>query len=641
MIESHDNTFHDTDHSHEIDARVALLKEIPFFQFLETIKLTEIVRNLLAKTFPPSTKILTQNKPVEGIYFLQKGEVQVFVSNEETEQVELITHGYKGECFGEMSTLRGELNASATVLTTQECRFLYIDRNDFLQLVNEFNLWPQFVNVLASRLEQTNHRMTEVMKHLKQGMVQVDHNALITGKFSMGFVRLIGCEVNEIHGRSFPDMIFADSPEARKKWQENFSLTITSTPDQAALILNLLPNECIFKNPKTEKRILKITYDLCIYHKQVVGVDIGLEDVTRVRELDLKSRELEKEKNVIKEIYTKPETFRMLLRLLTIIQTDLDAAKKAIANNTVPKEKLRNWLGNLHSLKGTSYFIKLDEMGVASHQLENIFTRINNGEEPVINFYTEFLLKKTDLETQISYVDHILSGMSEETRKRLTAELVFSNDEAEALENLLKKSPQAMDLLLKAKMVSSQKLVEGWKDELERISQNLSKKIIFRTIGEPVSIPGRLFNILKVPMVHLLRNCAEHGIESIKERKKVGKPSVGLISFQAEKTAKQYNLYIQDNGKGISKNDIIAKAKEMIKRSSDLEPRIVRLLEEDRLLAILFLPGFSTTDKITDLSGRGVGLDVVQRAASEAGGKIVMKTVPGKGTKFTLSFPIT
>jgi len=639
MTNSTSSYFQEQSGSSEIDARVALLKEISFFKQLDTTKLTEIVKHLLAKSFPPGIQVLTQDQPVDGVYFLQSGEIQVLVSNEQTGQEELITHGYKGECFGEMSTLRGEMKASATILTTMSSRFLYIARDDFVQLVKEFNLWPQFVNVLASRLEQTNHRMTEVMKHLKQGMVQVDTKGIITGKFSMGFVRLIGGEASEIHGNSFLKLVFSDCDNANKKWKDNFSLAIMSNPQQAELILNLLPTECTFQHPVNGERIFKISYDLCTYQKKVIGMDIGLEDVTRVRELAQKSEELEKEKSIIKEIYTKPETFRTLLMLLEDINRDLQLANEAVSSQNLSKEDTRIWFGHMHSLKGTSHFLRLDELGSAAHQMENVYTRFNEGNQDYNELRNFFEEGTSNLNKQIEYINDILLGMSEQTRKRLTAELVMSKEETENLEKVLDKNSPAMEILLKAKKIPSHKLVEGWKEELERICQNLSKKIIFRVMGESIPLPGNIYDTMKAPLIHLLRNCAEHGIETIEERKRSGKPSVGLITFSADLSDDLYSIHIQDNGRGISRDEILRKAKQVSQNDPSLGQTIEQLIRENRLLAILYLPGFSTSEKITELSGRGVGLDVVQRSTVEANGSISMKTIPGKGTKFTLCFP--
>jgi CRP-like cAMP-binding protein/signal transduction histidine kinase len=623
----------------ELQSRISLLQEISFFKGLNASQLAVIAQHLQAKTVTPGHRVLNQDQPVDGVYFLQAGEVQILVSNEQTGQEELITNGCQGECFGEMSTLRGDIPASATVVSADECRFLYIARDDFVRYVNQFNLWPLFVNILASRLEQTNHRMTEVMKHLKQGMVQVDTKGLITGKFSMGFVRLIGGEINKLHGESFPGLVFADCQDANRKWTDNFSLAIMSIPEQAELILNLLPAECRFNHPEKGQRIFSISYDLCIYQKQVIGMDIGLEDVTRVRELARKSEELEKEKSIVGEIYTKPETFRTLLGLINEIEVNLGIAETDMATGKIKKEDARIWLGNLHSLKGTSHFLKLTELGQAAHRLENLFSQNLDSEKVEEKSLLELKAGKQELIDQIDYVNTLLVNMGEETRKRMTADLVMSKAETEALENVLEKDGRAYRMLQKARKIPSQKLVEGWKDELERISQRLSKKIIFRVIGESIPIPGTVFNALKIPLVHLLRNCAEHGIESIADRKRGGKPSIGLITFQAELAEDCYYLHIQDNGRGISKDLVYSKALQVAKHNETLRPRIKALLNENRPLAILFLPGFSTSEKITELSGRGVGLDVVQRAASEVEGTISMKSIPGKGTKFTLTFP--
>ena len=279
-----------TSYSSEIEARISLLQEISFFKDLSYEELAHVSNHLEAKGFSAGQRVLNEDQPVDGVYFLKSGEVQILVSNEQTGQEELITLGYEGECFGEMSTLREDIPASASVVCADNCQFLFIGKNDFLRYVNEYNLWPHFVKVLASRLEQTNHRMTEVMRHLKQGMVQVDINGLITGKFSMGFVRLTGSEMNKLHGASFKNLVFANCHDSIRKWTNNFSLAIMSNPEQAELILNLLPSECVFHHPQKGLRIFRITYDLCTYQKKVIGMDIGLEDMTRIRELAQKVR---------------------------------------------------------------------------------------------------------------------------------------------------------------------------------------------------------------------------------------------------------------------------------------------------------------------------------------------------------------
>lgn len=625
--------------SKELRARVSLLRDISFFKDLSDENLFTLAQSLRAKTFSAGDQILVQDQAVDGVYFLQSGEVQILVSNEQTGQEELITYGYKGECFGEMSTLREDIPASATVVSAGNCRFLFIKRSDFLHYVNQFNLWPLFVNILASRLEQTNHRMTEVMKHLKQGMVQVDTQGHITGKFSMGFVRLIGGKMERLHGQSFPTLVFSDCPEAQKKWTDNFSLAIMSNPQQAELILDLLPNECTFQHPEKGERILTVSYDLCVYHKQVVGMDIGLEDVTRVRELARKSEELEKEKEIIGEIYTKPETFRTLLSLISQVKGDLAEAEKEIAARSIKKEACRQWLGNMHSLKGTSHFLKLSELGDAAHFIENALSEMSSADTLTEKTIEDYHQGRTALNQQLGYVDMLLDNMGEETKKRMTADIIMSREETEELERSLEKGSKALEIVQRATKVSSHKLVEGWKEDLERISARISKKILFRIIGEPVPIPGNVFNELKIPLVHILRNCAEHGIETAEERKAAGKPSVGLITFKAELTEQEYLLHIQDNGRGIFKDRVIEKARMVARHSEDLKPKIEELLDENRILAILFLPGFSTSEKVTELSGRGVGLDVVQKAVAKVHGMVTMKSIPKKGTKFTLSFP--
>jgi len=623
----------------EFSERLNLVQEIPVFEKLSKNQLLDFIRAMTPISYRSGKKLLIEGEAVGGVYFIKEGEVQILVTNSQSGKEELITHGYAGECFGEMSTLRTNENASATVLTASDTTVLFIHRKDFIHLVNRYNLWPIFTEVMADRLEKSNHRMTEIMKHVKQGMVEVDRHGKITSKFSMGFVQLVGCKVNEIHKQSLSKMLFKDCKKSKQLWRDNLEEVFSTSLSQISLSLGLLPTECQYYHPQKGLRIYQLSYDICIYQGEANGLDIGIEDVTFIREMGLKNKEWENEKRIVQEIYTNSETFRSLLGLIGEVNMNLKELRQQILSKQVSQDDLRYWLGNIHSLKGTSRFLQLDDIGDAAHKMENIVIDIRSDHQNPALYYDKYIDQANTLENKTIYVNSIMEKMSDETRRRLTAELILTKQEVISLQRELKGNKAASGILMNAQRISSNKLVEGWDLELKRICAATSKHIQFKIIGEHVSIPGNIHFGLKLSILHLLRNCAAHGIEPYQERNILKKRQTGLISFQVQLIDNYYVITIQDDGAGVNKKMIVDTAKKIAQKDFELKTKIEYLLQREKVMSILFLPGFSTSKIVSDLSGRGVGLDVVQRAIKKINGNIMVQTVVNAGTKFIIKIP--
>ena len=164
----------------------------------------------------------------------------------------------------------------------------------------------------------------------------------------------------------------------------------------------------------------------------------------------------------------------------------------------------------------------------------------------------------------------------------------------------------------------------------------VSGKIVrFETCGETTEVDTTVIERLIDPLTHILRNAVDHGLEPTAVRLGAGKPAEGIVRLSAEHRSGRVLIEISDDGAGINRPKVlqIAKAKGLV--PDDAQPAASDI---DRLL---FLPGFSTAEQVTDLSGRGVGMDVVRSAIQKLGGRINIQSVPGKGTTFSISLPLT
>ena len=153
--------------------------------------------------------------------------------------------------------------------------------------------------------------------------------------------------------------------------------------------------------------------------------------------------------------------------------------------------------------------------------------------------------------------------------------------------------------------------------------------------GEETELDRNIVEKLGDPLVHMIRNSVDHAIEAPAERIAQGKPALGTIRLSAAHQRGGIVIRIADDGKGMDRDRILAKALErgLVKPDTDLS--------ESEIFSLIFLPGFSTAEKVTDLSGRGVGMDVVRRNIENLRGKIEIQSAPGKGTTFTILLPLT
>jgi two-component system chemotaxis sensor kinase CheA len=167
------------------------------------------------------------------------------------------------------------------------------------------------------------------------------------------------------------------------------------------------------------------------------------------------------------------------------------------------------------------------------------------------------------------------------------------------------------------------------------LSSKAGKKIQLVLSGEETELDKTVIEAIGDPLTHLVRNSADHGLESPEERLDNNKPELGTIRLHAFHEGGNICITVEDDGRGLNRDKILAKAiKQGLIGENDK-------LTDDQIWPLIFKPGFSTAEKVTDVSGRGVGMDVVKRNIEGLGGTVTIKTALGKGTTFTLRLPLT
>ena len=196
---------------------------------------------------------------------------------------------------------------------------------------------------------------------------------------------------------------------------------------------------------------------------------------------------------------------------------------------------------------------------------------------------------------------------------------------------------ELQDIVMKMRMLPVETVFSKFKRLVRDLAKKLNKKIILKLTGEETELDKTIIETLGDPLVHLIRNCADHAIEDPEERKKLGKPAEGLIHLKAYNQGQNVVIEIIDDGRGIDPDYIRVKAVE----KNFLSFEELEKLNDEEVQNLIFRPGFSGAEKISEVSGRGVGMDVVKNNVENIGGTVTLKSKKGTGTTFIITLPLT
>ena len=221
------------------------------------------------------------------------------------------------------------------------------------------------------------------------------------------------------------------------------------------------------------------------------------------------------------------------------------------------------------------------------------------------------------------------SSTIEETKTR--------NSVLERLELLERHIRDMQDSIMSIRMVPMDSIYSKFPKVVRDISKKLGKKVEFKHYGDNVEIDKAMIEGLTDPLMHIIRNSLDHGIETAAERELTKKPEVGSISISAEQANGQMIITIEDDGKGINFEKVAQKALEQ----GQIDENQYNTMTDNEKALLIFGAGVSTADQITDISGRGVGMDVVKTNIHKLGGAIKLDTHAGIGTTITIMLPLT
>lgn len=235
---------------------------------------------------------------------------------------------------------------------------------------------------------------------------------------------------------------------------------------------------------------------------------------------------------------------------------------------------------------------------------------------------------------------HLLSQEVMETIvqiQEVTSDVELGLEDAEQTNQDLKKTAKQLQTnLSQVRMRPLADIIDRFPKALRELSLQYGKAVELKVQGGGTLIDRNILEALNDPLMHLLRNAFDHGIESVETRRASGKPEQGTIEIRAFHRSNRTFITIRDDGGGIPLEKVRSRAQQM-----GLDETLLAVASNEELLSLIFEPGFSTKDEVTSLSGRGVGMDVVRNNLKQVRGEITVDTQAGVGTTFTIAVPFT
>lgn len=271
--------------------------------------------------------------------------------------------------------------------------------------------------------------------------------------------------------------------------------------------------------------------------------------------------------------------------------------------------------------------------------------KTKQGAVPQNNVVPHPAVKQNLINVNLSKLDNLMDLMGEIviTESMVTANYAAQNAEAGLDSNYTKSSRQLRKLtdelqgiVMSIRMVPISGVFQRMRRIVRDMSKKLDKDVELVLVGEDTEVDKSIIDNIGDPIMHVVRNAMDHGIETKEERARTDKSPKGTITLSAQNTGGEILISIQDDGKGIDKSAVLRKAKQqgMLKKNEkDYSTR--------EIYNFLLMPGFSTNDVVTEYSGRGVGMDVVKKNVEKIGGDVNLTSEEGKGTKVLFKIPLT
>ncbi len=365
------------------------------------------------------------------------------------------------------------------------------------------------------------------------------------------------------------------------------------------------------------------------------------------------------------KIKASPDNVNVLLKMVDVLRDALNSVTDNGSGEIDGCPILIELLDEMIPVRSNEGVPKLGEILVSRGEISNedLDRALEQKNKPLGEILTESgatsqqavrsaLSKQEQLKTKVNIQKDIrvslnkLDSLNDLVGELVIAQLMVTRNpdiQGQHLENFEKAAhhlervtSELQDIAMSLRMIPVSVVFKKMIRLVHDLARKFDKKVDLKIIGEDTEVDKTVVELISDPLVHIIRNAIDHGIESPQERREKGKNETGQVSLEAKHDGGEIWISVRDDGRGLDRDKILKKALASGIIHTD-DPDI----PDEKVFNLIFEPGFSTADKITDVSGRGVGLDVVKNNLEKLKGKIEITSTKGVGTSFVLKIPLT
>tara|TARA_Y100001954_G_scaffold134650_1_gene143807 strand:- start:13582 stop:15879 length:2298 start_codon:yes stop_codon:yes gene_type:complete len=499
----------------------------------------------------------------------------------------------------------------------------------------------------TKEIEEEREKVAGLLNNMRQAVFSIDRSQKVVAPVSSFSKNVFG---SEIEGTDIFDTIYKDLDRQSEEYSQLHSAlnTVFGEDDlQYDLMEDYFIQKAKYKESEEdqESKVLQFSYNPMFDNKEELDkVMFIVEDVTELEKLAAEKAAKDKEIATINEIASNK---------IDDVKAFILSADSYIKNSIQPLEDFKSdqskagGLGeifrNLHTLKGNSRIFNLGNISQTTHIVENdlvqMIEEVKEGKEINHDRIKGLFEGFNDIEQSIAvYLEigkRIFSFGSAD-------EITISKKQIEEIQGLIENVKTNQDELKQAsyciKKIIFNSFIEEcgkFKKMVQEIAGKLDKKAEFNISGEDIFLDNTKLDLIFDALTHILRNSIDHGIETMEKRKEKSKSEHGTISIKTKEEGDQFEIFIVDDGNGIDGERVMSSA---VKKGALAKEKADAMSDEDKV-NLIFLPNLSTADSVSDISGRGVGMDVVKSNIEKMGGSIRVSSILGTGTIFKISFP--
>jgi sensor domain CHASE-containing protein/signal transduction histidine kinase len=526
-------------------------------------------------------------------------------------------------------------------------------KDELADLGSSINSMLEALERSEAEVRSRSSEMRLVMNTVPTGLLSIDESYRVNPEYSRSVEQILKLE--ELAGEEIFDVLgmTGDRSADRGKLTEFLDvLRKELLPDTEMAGLNPFEEYRNGTDSEGRERWLRLTYRLIRREEnQPKHILVVIEDISEAKAMSARAAQSERENIQLKVIAEDPDLFREFLSETTRIVRHAELQMDALVAASEPKPIVNEVFRDVHTVKGTA-----SSFGLAP--VADIAGRMEDSLSPLRDSGAISVEMMADTRASLGLLRDAIAAVVEQTRGILgdegadggTAHLRVSLERlrgaaaavdrlvAEALrgavrpglqEEIARQLEGLTDVPARRALARALKIVPG-------LLTRVGKSIRFTVVGEDTPIPYEIGKELNTPLVHLLRNSFDHGIEDPEKRIARGKTEEGEVTLVVERDGGSLLVRVRDDGRGLDPRQL----KSVAVSRGVLTQEEADHLSDAEAQALIFRPGFSTAERVTDVSGRGVGMDAVVASVKDAlGGTVSIQSETGKGTTITLSIP--